>query len=172
MSPLEVRDANLKDEPFQYEFFGTPDHLFSKTDPRDFYPYRPADFSSVFEVEWGNNELTRDASNRQFLFVPTPIRQLISNFGRRASDLPLSQRRAPDCRQVSDHQNCFLSHGFIVLDWQLCVPRVLPGCRNEAVFLAAGSCWVGTCWVGTYRHARDCFRISGTYDSGLRPAGS
>jgi hypothetical protein len=78
MSPLEVRDANLKDEPFQYEFFGTPDHLFSKTDPRDFYPYRPADFSSVFEVEWGNNELTRDASNRQFLFVPTPIRQLIS----------------------------------------------------------------------------------------------
>jgi hypothetical protein len=78
MSPLEVRDANLKNEPFEYEFFGTPDHLFSKMDPKDFYLYRPADFCPVYAVEWGNDELTRDASNRQFLFVPTPIRQLIS----------------------------------------------------------------------------------------------
>ncbi len=78
MSPLEVRDANLNNEPFQYEFFGTPEHLFSKMDPRDFYLYRPADFCPVYAVEWGNDELTRDASNRQFLFVPTPIRQLVS----------------------------------------------------------------------------------------------
>ncbi len=78
MSPLEVRDANLKNEPIEYEFFGTSDHLFSKMDPRDHEYYRPASFCPVFAVEWGNDELTRDASNRQFLFVPTPIRQLIS----------------------------------------------------------------------------------------------
>jgi len=78
MSPLEVRDANLHDEPFEYEFFGTPYHLFSKMDPRSYDVFRPDKFCPVFGVEWGNDELTRDSYSRQVLFVPRPIRQLFA----------------------------------------------------------------------------------------------
>jgi hypothetical protein len=77
MSPLEVRDANLHGEPFDYEFFGTPDHVFAKMDPRSHEVYRPESFCPVFGIEWGSDELTRDYYSRQFLFVPLPIRQLI-----------------------------------------------------------------------------------------------
>ena len=78
MSPLEVRDANLNGQAFAYDFFGTPDHLFSKIDPRSYEIYRPDTFCPVFGIEWGNDELTRDSYDHPFLFFPKSIRQFIT----------------------------------------------------------------------------------------------
>jgi hypothetical protein len=78
MSPLEVRDANLKGQPFDYEFFGTPDHLFAKMDPRSHEYYRPETFCLDFGVEWGNNELIRNKYDHRFLFLPKSIRQVFA----------------------------------------------------------------------------------------------
>ncbi|HEY2759898.1 MAG TPA: hypothetical protein VGI75_04125, partial [Pirellulales bacterium] len=78
MSPLEVRDANVNGQTFSYDFFGTPDHLFAKTDPRSHELYRPDTFCPVFGVEWGNDELTRDRYDHPFLFLPKSIRQFIT----------------------------------------------------------------------------------------------
>jgi hypothetical protein len=76
LSPLEVRNANLHGDSFDYEFFGTPDHLFAKMDPRTHEYYRPETFCPVFGVEWGNNELIRNKYDHRYLFLPKSIRQI------------------------------------------------------------------------------------------------
>ena len=77
MSPRELVQANRNGETFDYDFFGTPEHVFSKMNPRDHEIYRPATFSPTLSVVWGNNVLTYDEYRKQCLFVPRSIRQAI-----------------------------------------------------------------------------------------------
>lgn len=77
MSPLELVEANQNHKDFDYEFFGTPEHVFATVDPKTYLMYRPDQFPKIFAVEWGNNELQHDSITRQVLFLPKPIRQLL-----------------------------------------------------------------------------------------------
>ena len=75
LSPSELFEFSRKRQPINYEFFGLPEHMFAKMDPRDHELYRPESFSPIYSVTWGNNVLTYDEFRRQWLFVPKSIRQ-------------------------------------------------------------------------------------------------
>jgi hypothetical protein len=67
----------LKSQPFELEFFGTPQHVFASQSPRE-HPYYsdPTAFEEHW-VTWGNKVFTNDANRRRMLSMPRPIRQSI-----------------------------------------------------------------------------------------------
>jgi hypothetical protein len=131
MSPLEVRDANLSGTPFDYEFFGTPEHLFSKIDPRSYHMYRPENFCPTFTVEWGSDELTRDKYNHPYLFVPKSIRQLF--------DILIGVH--PTYRTLNDNPPLAAKYARIRLATFAVILLFLIGNLAFPIYCAAGAIW-------------------------------
>lgn len=61
LSLLELREAYLRDEPVEFEFFGTPYHLLHGRDPRTLHHYdEREDFADLWML-WGNNVFEENA---------------------------------------------------------------------------------------------------------------
>lgn len=76
LSLLELRDHYIQGVPFEFEFFGTPNHEFATRSPYEgFYYDSPEDFTDVYFVR-GNNIFQQDDFRASLGFLPKPAWQL------------------------------------------------------------------------------------------------
>jgi hypothetical protein len=74
---LEVRDRYFEEEPFEFDFFGTESHEFSKHPPREGAYYSgPAEFEDLY-IGLGNNVFEQDDFRASLGYLPKPAWQLL-----------------------------------------------------------------------------------------------